>query len=194
MAAPPEPREHVLDDGTRIVVHALLPEDRDELRERYVELSPQSRRLRFVSAPVRLSERLLDHLLDVDFDARYAIVARLADEPGTPGVGIARYARRAADPSTAEAAVTVLDGYQGRGIGTILLARLVEAARTAGITTFVADVMWENHDLLGALRNVGATVVPEEPGIAAVRVDLPPTVDGLRDSPLYEVMRTVVAT
>lgn len=182
----------MLRDGTRIVVRPLAPTDRDQLRDRYVELSPRSRRLRFVSAPVRLSERLLDHLLDVDFEARYAVVAELADEPVPSGVGIARWARRRDDPSTAEAAVTVLDGYQGRGIGTILLTDLVGSALAAGITTFVADVMWENSELLASLRAVGANVIPGEPGIAAVRVDLPATVEALRASPIYEVMRTVV--
>lgn len=180
-------------DGTRVVVRALSPHDRDELRDRYIELSPRSRRLRFVAAPVQMSEGMLDHLLDVDFDDRYAVVAVLADEPGTPGVGIARYTRRRDDPTIAEAAVAVLDGHQGRGIGTILLTELVDAALAAGIGTFVADVMWENRDLLDALRAVGATVAPYEPGIAAVRVDLPATVDALRSSPVYEVLRTVVA-
>lgn len=194
MVRPLEPREHVLRDGTRVVVRPLSSGDRDELRDRYVELSPRSRRLRFVSAPMQLSDALLDHLLDVDFDRRYAIVAVLADEPGTPGAGIARYSRRPDDPAIAEAAVAVLDGHQGRGIGTILLTELVDAALAAGIATFVADVMWENRDLLESLRAVGARVVPGEPGIAAVRVDLPTTVDALRSSAVYEVMRTVVAS
>ena len=187
----PATRAHVLRDGTGVVVRPLVPDDRDELRDRYGQLSALSRRLRFVSAPQQLSERLLDHLLDVDYDDRYAIVAALADDPGSPGVGIARYVRRTDDPTIAEAAVTVLDEHQGRGIGTLLLTDLVAAALDNGIVAFVADVMWENVELLNRLRAVGAVVIPGEPGIASVRVALPATPDELESSGVYQVMRTV---
>jgi GNAT superfamily N-acetyltransferase len=189
--ARPGVSRRVLRDGTVVVVRPLVPEDRAELIERYAQLSPASRRLRFVSAPEHLSERLLDHLLDVDQHDRVAIVAAMADEPGAPGVGIARYARLRGDPTTAEAAVTVLDPYQGRGIGTLLLTELVSMALERGVDTFVADVMWDNHELLDGLRGAGAVVTPGEPGSASVRVDLPSTPDQLERSQVYQVMRTV---
>jgi protein lysine acetyltransferase len=113
------------------------------------------------------------------------------DEPGQPGVGVARFARDHDDPSTAEAAVTVLDAYCNRGIGRILLTSLVEEARTHGITTFVASVKWENKVLLDSLRAYGAVVVPDEPGVAAVRVKLPPDSKKLIGSVLYRVLQTV---
>lgn len=185
----PPPRLHRLADGTRVAVRPLAPGDRAELVARYGELSSQSRRLRFVSAPAHLSDRLLDHLFDVDYVDRHALVATLIDEPGTPSVGIARYFRSSLDPSVADAAVTVVDGHQSRGIGTLLLTSLVDAAMANGIEVFTADVLWDNGDLLDALRAVGARVVPGEPGLAAVRVDLPPDSERLRSSPLYEVMR-----
>lgn len=188
---PPTQRERILRDGTRVIVRTLVPDDRAELLERYGQLSDASRRLRFVSAPEHLSERLLDHLLDIDHHDRVAIVAALADEPGAPGVGIARFVRRRAEPTTAEAAVTVLDQHQARGIGTLLLTELVATALDLGIDTFVADVMWDNRELLDGLRGVGAEVVPGEPGIAAVHVDLPNTPDELERSKVYRVMRMV---
>src|SRR5690606_25454158 len=129
--------------------------DRAELAERYTELSEASRRLRFGSAPDRLSPRMLDRLLDVDGEDRVAWAAFAIDEPGRPGVGIARYSRGRDDPATAEAAVTVLDSHQGRGIGAILLHHLVDSARDHGIRTLTATVMWENVDLLDALRDHG---------------------------------------
>ncbi len=167
----------------------LVSGDRDELVARYGELSPRSRRLRFVSAPLRLSDRMLDHLVDVDYVDRHALVATLVDEPGTPSVGIARYLRSAADPRLADAAVTVLDAHQGRGIGTLLLSSLVEAAIDNGVEAFTADILWDNAELLEALRSVGARVVAGEPGLATVRVDLPPVPGRVRGTPLHEVMR-----
>lgn len=176
-----------------MIVRPLTSADRDELRLRYEALSSASRRLRFVSAPEHLSDALLTQLLDVDGDQRVAVVAVLADEPDTPGVGIARYVRHQRDPSVAEAAVTVLDAFQGRGIGTILLGELVSLARERGIVAFTGDVLWDNRVMLDALRDVGATVVPGEPGLASVRVELPASDDELRASPLYLALRTVGA-
>lgn len=186
---PPTPHIHALRDGTRVLIRPLDPADRDELVERYRTLSSRSRRLRFVSAPSTLSPALLDHLLDVDFVDRYAVVATLVDEPDSPSVGVARYFRSHDEPTHADAAVTVVDEHQARGIGTLLLTELVRAAIEGGVDCFTADVLWENHDLLARLRAVGAVVVPGEPGLASVRMPMPSTVDELRTSPVYEVMR-----
>lgn len=150
----------------------LLPSDRDELARRYAELSDAARRARFGAPSSSLSPQLLDHLVDLDFDDRYALAAIALDEPGTPGVGVARYARDPADPDSAEVAVVVLDRYQRRGIGTVLLWDLVDAARAHGIAVLTGSVAWQNADLLDAIRCLGATVVPTEPGIAAVRLAL----------------------
>lgn len=190
-AAAPEPSIHRLADGTRVLVRPLVPADRAELVARYGELSSRSRRLRFVSAPAHLSERLLDHLFDVDYVDRHALVATLVDEPGAPSVGVARYLRSATDPKMADAAVTVVDAYQGRGVGTLLLTSLTEVAMANGVEVFTADILWDNSELLDALRSVGARVVPSEPGLAAVRVDLPPDLTRLRSSALYDVLRIV---
>jgi GNAT superfamily N-acetyltransferase len=189
----PEPRLFRLADGSAVSVRGLVPADRGELAARYGELSSRSRRLRFVSAPMHLSERLLDHLVDVDYVDRHALVATLVDEPGSPSVGIARYVRSASDPTVADAAVTVLDAHQGRGIGTVLLVSLVEAAMANGIAAFTADILWDNTELLDALLAVGARVMPGEPGLATVRVDLPPKPSALRGTPLHEVMRMASA-
>jgi GNAT superfamily N-acetyltransferase len=184
---------HTLRDGGRLFVRSLQPGDRDEIADGYEQLSPESRRLRFFNAPEHLSERLLDYLTDVDGVDRVALVARAIDEPGTPGVGVARYARDLRDLTTAEAAVTVLDTHRNRGIATILLTSLVDEAVANGITTFTASVMWENKYLLDGLREYGAVVVPDEPGVAAVSVDLPHDARAFVGSPLHRMLHTVAA-
>jgi len=165
-------RCHTATDGQEILVRPLIATDREQLAARYEELSPDARRARFGSPPDQLSASELDRLLDLDYDSRFALAALLADDGDERGVGVARYARHSDDPSTAEVAVVVLDAYQHRGIGTILLADLVEVARDHGIGTFTATVRWENTSLLDAIRAAGATVTPREPGIAAVVYDL----------------------
>jgi GNAT superfamily N-acetyltransferase len=183
----------ILADGGRILVRPLLPSDRDELAERYLELSPEARRLRFFNAPDRLSARLLDYLMDVDGPDRCAFVAQAIDDEGTPGVGLARYVRSRDDARLAEAAVTVLDAYHSRGIATALLRRLADHARDHGITTFTASVMWENRQLLDGLRSFGAEVEPSEPGVAEVRIALPDPETALPESQLHRVLRAFAA-
>jgi GNAT superfamily N-acetyltransferase len=178
-----------LPDGGRVLVRPLRAVDRDELAERYLQLSPEARRMRFFNAPDHLSTRLLDYLVDVDGIDRCALVAQVLDEDGAPGVGIARYARSHDDPSCAEAAVTVLDAYQSRGIGSALMHRLAEHARRNGISTFTASVMWENRELLDGLRALNAEIHPSEPGVAAVRIALPPPEGDLRKSELHRILR-----
>jgi GNAT superfamily N-acetyltransferase len=179
----------VLDDGGRLLVRGLRASDRDELAERYLELSPEARRLRFFNAPDHLSTRLLDYLVDVDGVDRCALVAFAMDDVGTPGVAIARYARSRDDATRAEAAVTVLDAYQRRGIGTALLHRLAEAARRNGISTLTATVMWENRALLDGLRALGADIRPSEPGVASVEIAVPPEQAEYRETDLHRFLR-----
>jgi RimJ/RimL family protein N-acetyltransferase len=181
-----------LADGTRILVRPLRPTDRDELAARYLELSPEARRLRFFNAPDHLSEQLLDYLMDVDGADRCALVAFAIDDDGAPGVGLARYVRSRDEPECAEAAVTVLDRYQNRGIATTLLRQLAEHALADGISTFTASVMWENRKLLDGLRTFGAEVTPNEPGVASVRIALP-TPDELPESDLHRALRLFAA-
>ena len=187
---PPQDDEIVtLADDGRILVRRLLPTDRQELAHRYLELSPEARRLRFFNAPNHLSDRLLDYLMDVDGVDRSALVAFAVDDEGTPGVGIARYSRSREDPTMAEAAVTVLDAYQNRGIATVLLLRLADEARLNGISTFTASVMWENSALLDGLRAFGAEVTPSEPGVASVQIPLPEPAVELPEAELRGALR-----
>jgi len=185
----PEAEMVTLADGGRILVRHILPSDRDELAQRYLELSPEARRLRFFNAPDHLSTRLLDYLMDVDGVDRCALAGFATDEEGSPGVGLARYSRSRDDPECAEAAVTVLDAYQNRGIATVLLLRLAEEARQHGISTFTASVMWENRALLDGLRAFGADVAPSEPGVASVRVALPDPEVALPETEVHRALR-----
>ena len=79
-------------------------------------------------------------------------------------VDIARYVRNREDPHAAEIAVTVIDGWQGRGLGTELLARLSERACQEGIRRFTAAVATDNAAMTGLLRNLGADMVGREFG------------------------------
>lgn len=163
-----------LRDGGRILIRAIRPDDRDELAEGMSKLSARSRFMRFHSHVDRLSEQQLDYLVDVDHDEHDALVALDGDDPDQPGVGVARYIRlRKDDPSgaIAEAAVTVADSHQGRGIGTQLLTQLERVAYARGVRTFRNYVLAENRAMLEVFRALDGEMTQESGSVW--RIDVP---------------------
>jgi GNAT superfamily N-acetyltransferase len=69
---------------------------------------------------------------------------RGAIESGAP-LGLARCVRDARDPTRADVAATVLDRWQGRGVGTALMAELARRAAAEGVTTFDATIFADNR-------------------------------------------------
>jgi len=164
---------HELADHTHVLVRPLLHSDRHELAIGYEHLSAEARRLRFFSAPARLSDADLEYLTNLDYHDHFAWAAFAIDEPGQPGIGVARYIRDPTRPDQAEVAVTVLDNDQHRGLGTLLLRMLADHARCNGITTFVSHILWDNREILQTLAAAGARIEPEEPGVARVAITIP---------------------
>ena len=185
---PFEATQHVLDDGLRVLVRPVVPTDRAELEAGYRSLSTHSRQTRFFSPPKELSEDDLDYLTNVDQYDHCALAAFAADEPGAPGLGVARYIREEGRPTHAEVAVTVLDDYQHRGIGTLLMRLLASVAATNGVRTLVSYVQWDNGDLIEQLREEGARVLPDEAGVARIELDIPHDSGGLPDSSVRQII------
>ena len=76
--------------------------------------------MRFLSPNRQLSSSQVDYLINVDFEDHFAF-AVVVDKPSYPGMAITRYIRNYENPKEAEWAVTVVDTYQGLGLGRILL-------------------------------------------------------------------------
>jgi GNAT superfamily N-acetyltransferase len=174
------PRERVLlRDGASLRLRALERSDGDALAAAMDRLSERSRYLRFFTGTARLSPRVLAYLTDVDGVDRVAVVAVDPQRPSDVGseeglgVGVARYVRLADDPTVAEVAVTVVDEYQRRGVGTSLLLALARHAAQHGVRAFRADVLAQNGPVLAAVERLGGVVTPSREYALAVDVWLP---------------------
>jgi GNAT superfamily N-acetyltransferase len=189
-AALPPAREIALRDGMPILVRPILPEDKDRLREGLTRLSRASRYRRFLTALDHLSDAQVRYFTEIDYENHMAWVALDPTQPAQPGLGVARYVRLPEDPTTAEAAVTVLDQYQGRGIGTILLEVLAASARQHGIRRFRAYVLAENVTMVEILRDLGAMVVRDGSPLR-VDVPIPTSPEELPDTPTGRVFKAV---
>ena len=159
-------------DGLRLCVRPIEPADREELAEAYRNLSPESRRLRFLVPPAELTESMLTYLTHVDGVNHVALVAEAVGEKGSPGVAVARFVRLQEDPDCAEVAVTVADAWQGRGIGTRMLELIIEAAVRRRVRRLRGFVSSDNR-ILDLARDIGSRVTPESPGVVRVEVELP---------------------
>ena len=185
--------EVTLRDGSRVILRPAIPADRELLVEGFERLSPESRYRRFFAPLKAISPSLLDYLMSMDYVDHFAWAA-LSAAPGPEGelqgLGISRYIRLA-DPTAAEMAVTVVDDWQGKGLGRILLDALVLEALENGITRFEGDVLTENGPMQELLRRTGATFRAEGTGVRRFSIDLPSREEALRGSPFGELLRAV---
>lgn len=181
--------EVALDDGTRIRIRPIRPDDKEALARAAERASPETRYRRFMGPVDKLSDAQLRYLTEVDYVDHFAWVALNLDEEGAPGVGVARYVRDKDDPSAAEAAVAVVDDHHGRGLGTLLLEALALQAAENGIKRFRGVALASNEQIHELLRHVGAQVSPPSKGEVTFELELPGRMDDLRKTPLYRAMR-----
>lgn len=142
--------ELVLDDGRRLSIRQIRPDDTDGLIAMHRRLSATTVTRRFFIPLPELVRPQAEHFTHVDGADRAALVAQSAD--GNL-VAVVRY-DRLAGTSDAEVAVVVQDDYQHHRLGTTLLRLLVQHASERGITRFIADVQTENGPMFRAFRDV----------------------------------------
>ena len=134
---------HTLPDGTQILIRPIDASDKLRLSVALGRLSEETIHRRFLAAKPRLSAAELRYLTEVDGRDHIALVATLAEDPGSI-VAVARCVRLPQAPDTAEFAIVVGDPLQGRGLGSLLARELAAAARSAGIRRFSATMAEEN--------------------------------------------------
>lgn len=170
-----------LEDDTPVELSAITPEDRERLRDGFALVSPASRYLRFFSALSYLSDSQLRYLTELDQHNHVAWGAISLEDTDHPGLGIGRFIRTEPDSPTAEIALTVIDDFQRRGIGTALFGVLYLEAMRVGVKTLRAFVLPANQFLADLLIQLGGRSEYDDD---AVRIDLPvvATIDDLPDS------------
>ena len=144
----------LLSDGTAVRLRQIQPSDAPAIVEFHSRMSDRTRYLRYFSPYPRIPERDLERFVNVDHHDREAFVT--VSGPRIMAVG--RYERLGPDSPEAEVAFVVEDAHQGRGIGSVLLEHLAEAARANGLTRFVAEVLPENAGMLRVFSDFGYQV------------------------------------
>jgi RimJ/RimL family protein N-acetyltransferase len=142
-----------LRDGRSVKIRALRPEDRRAFASAAGRISAKSLYRRFFGPKRGFTEKETDFFVNVDFLNHVALVA-VADEDGRATIiGAGRYIL--AQPWQAEVAFSVVDKYQGLGIGAALLRHLTRIARERGLKQLTAEVLTENTPMLTVFRKCG---------------------------------------
>ncbi|MDW5598659.1 GNAT family N-acetyltransferase [Conexibacter stalactiti] len=156
-----------LRDGAPIHVRPVRADDLPAVRAFLESLSADSRRLRFFTPAADLAAAAR-WAAEVDRHERDGLLALTGDGEIA---GHAAWARYAPGADRAEVAFEVAETMRGRGLATILLAHLAFGARAQGIATFVAEVLPENHKMLGVFRESRLPLqVHSEPGVLTVEM------------------------
>ena len=142
--------EITLPDGVTVLFRPAQAEDAAAVRCLFQGLSERSTWLRFFSLCPSL-DRVVAWATEINNDRRLGLVALAADTGQL--IAHAGLERDRRQPDRAEFALVVADRYQGRGLGRVLLGRLVEAAQRVGIGWLTAEVLAENHRMLNLLRS-----------------------------------------
>ncbi len=162
-----------LRNGQHVTLRLLLPEDREMYLTGFAKLSAEARYHRFFEPKDHLTPAEVHYLVDLDQVHHFAIVATHGHDPAE-GVGLARCVEIPGTPTVAEPAVTVLDQWQGLGIGRLLMRRLVEAARARGVERFHVDILAGNSPMMSLLDEVGVELLPaRDSGVLTVDLPLP---------------------
>jgi GNAT superfamily N-acetyltransferase len=158
-----------LKDGRTVVLRTAAPGDAPSIARLFMELSPESFLSRFHSGGA--GPTVVSRLARVDtVSGTVCVVAAMTDDPGSLAAE-ARYVPMG--PGAAELGLTVLDGYQGNGLGHLLLGALVERARDSGLERLRAVVSLSNAPMLHLLEPCGwALAGPTDLGVACLEISV----------------------
>jgi acyl-CoA synthetase (NDP forming)/GNAT superfamily N-acetyltransferase len=144
----------LLSDGSAVHLRPIRTDDAPAIVDLHSRMSERTRYLRYFSPYPRIPERDLERFVTVDHVDREAFVV----VTGARIMAVGRYERLGPGSPDAEVAFVVEDAHQGRGIGSVLLEHLAEAARENGITRFVAEVLPQNGGMLRVFGDFGYQV------------------------------------
>ena len=161
-----------LEDGTKITIRPIRPDDATRLQEGFKRLSPDTIYLRFLEAYNEMTDAQAQEYATVDYQERMALVGAVQEDGEERLVVVARYALIDKEPGAAEAAIVVRDDYQRRGLGTIAMERLARYARDHGVEYFYGTILMSNFKILHFIERSGLPFERKmlEPGTWEVRV------------------------
>jgi acetyltransferase len=163
LAIRPYPREleetYAWGDG-RMLLRPIRPDDGERHLAFLQRLEPEDIRMRVFSSRREIARSELARLTQIDYEREMAFVAVVPDADGQPEtIGTVR-AVTDADNASAEFGVIVRSDIKGRGLGVLLMKKMIRYCRDRGTGEMVGDVLRENAAMLRLAHALGFETVP----------------------------------
>ncbi len=167
-----------LADGATLILRPIRPDDAERVDRFVRELSPESRRFRFMHSLESLTPQMLADLTRIDYSRDMGLVALLDDGREPRPVGEACYFGNA-DGASAEFAIAVGDAVRGHGIGSRLMRTLMRAARGHRLLRLEGEVLADNPAMLRLMKALGFEMrrCSEDRHLVRVKLELGPADD-----------------
>jgi acetyltransferase len=171
LAIRPYPKELeetvILPNGQKLLLRPIRPEDEPAVHDLFQRLSPEEIRFRFLHTMKILSHDLAARLSQIDYDRQMALV--LAEGGGQGSPALCGGVRISADPdnTAAEFAILLRSDMTGKGLGPMLMRKIIDYARSRGIGEIYGEVLAENHTMRRLCEAFGFSIkaVPDDPGV-----------------------------
>ena len=162
-----------LRDGTSVLIRPIRPTDEGLERDFIERLSPQSRRYRFLGTIKTPSGELLRQFTRPELVRGIAYIATIGEGIHMREIGVSRYSA-SPDGVSCECAVCISDEWQGKGLATILMHRLIETARNRGIERMYSIDANDNQDMRDLAEHLGfrRSVDPDDPTLVVHTLDI----------------------
>jgi len=161
---PMEQEERVSFDGREILLRPIRPEDEAQHARFLSRIDAEDLQLRFFHAIRSFPRSALARFTQIDYDREMAFIAVSAGEAGVPEtLGVVR---ACSDPDgvNAEFAILVRSDLKGRGLGVILMNKIVAYCRGRGIARLVGEILAGNSRMLALAQQIGFVDAPGEGG------------------------------
>jgi RimJ/RimL family protein N-acetyltransferase len=157
-------------DSFTYEVNKITPNSKELIKEGFSKLSNKSVMFRFLELKKHLSEKELEYLSNPDGIKHVAFGAIFNDGVEKHGIGVARYIKTTED--TAELAVTIIDEFQGKGIGKNLVKIITLYAKKANLKYLIGTVNCYNESMMRIVRKYPNVEMHIESGNYEICFDL----------------------
>lgn len=146
-------------DNTYLCFKALEKVDREKFLDGFRKLSRKTVYHRFFGFMKELTEEQIEDLLNTDKKDHVAWAAFDIVDDDAIGIGVGRFRRSTVNPLEAELALTVIDEYQDKGVGTVLLAIMYYLGIKLDIEVFTGVMLSDNSKLIRRFKELGAEMI-----------------------------------
>ena len=123
-----------LDDGSPVFLRPIKPTDGPLLLDFFNSLSRQTIYFRFLTHLEKLQPEVLKRLVEIDYETHFALAAIIRKDTKESIIGTCRYMVKE-NGDHAELAVVLRDDWQRKGLGKLMVTRVVNIARSKGLAS-----------------------------------------------------------